>query len=65
LSSPLSSSDLAAVRAIERGATQLRMASRTRTRLLALGLISTRRGEFTLTDAGRRAGRRSRSSPWL
>jgi hypothetical protein len=60
----LSGIELAAISAIERGATQLRMAPRMRNRLLALGLISTRRSDFTLTDAGRRANRRTRS-PWL
>jgi hypothetical protein len=60
----LSGIELAAINAIERGATQLRMAPRTRNRLLALGLISTRRNAFMVTDAGRRAGRPSRS-PWI
>jgi hypothetical protein len=64
LPSLLSGTELAAISAIGRGATQLRMAPRTRDRLLALGLISTRRNDFTVTDAGRRASGRRRS-PWI
>jgi len=60
----LSSAELAAIHAIDRGATQLRMTWRIRSRLLGLGLISRPRHDFTVTEAGRRAGKLG-TDDWL
>ena len=53
----LSNAELAAIRAIDRGATQVRMTWRVESRLLGLGLISRPRRDFKVTEAGRRAGK--------
>jgi hypothetical protein len=60
----LSKAELEAIRAIERGATQLRMTERIKSRLLGLGLISRPRHDFTVTEAGRRAGKHG-ADGWL
>jgi hypothetical protein len=57
--------ELAALAAIGRGATQLRMAPRARARLLELGLIRQPRGELSVTQAGRRVLAPHRSNRWL
>ena len=58
--------ELAALAAIGRGATELRMASRVRTRLLALGLIQQPGGrQFSVTEAGRRMLTPHRTNRWL
>jgi len=57
--------ELAALAAIGRGATELKMASRVQTRLLALGLIQQPRGQLSVTDAGRRMLAPHRTNRWL
>lgn len=52
----LSTSEVGAIQAIARGATQLRLAPRTEARLLELGLISRRGRELTLTAEGHLGG---------
>lgn len=57
--------ELAALAAIGRGATELKMASGMQTRLLALGLIRQPRGQFSVTEAGRRVLAPHRTNRWL
>jgi len=57
--------ELAALAAIGRGATELKMASRVQARLLALGLIGQPGGQFSLTEAGRRMLLPHRTNRWL
>jgi len=60
----LSTAEIGAIQAIARGATHLRMTSRVEARLLELGLISRPGREFTVTEAGCRAGN-PRAEDWL
>ena len=64
-SSSVTWGELAALAAIGRGATALKMTSRTQARLLALGLIRQPRGHFSITDAGRRVLSPHRTNRWL
>jgi hypothetical protein len=57
--------ELAALAAIGRGATQLKMASRLQARLLALGLIQQPHGRLSITEAGRRMLAPHRTNRWL
>jgi hypothetical protein len=61
----LSMAEASAIQAIARGATELRMTSRIKGRLLELGLISRPRHGFTVTAAGHRAADPRRVNHWL
>jgi hypothetical protein len=61
----LGMAEVGAIQAIARGATQLRMTSRIKARLLELGLISRPRHQFAVTAAGRRAANPRRFNDWL
>jgi len=65
MQSRLSTAELGAIHAIARGATQLRMTSRIKGRLLELGLISGPQNGFTVTAAGHRAANPRRINDWL
>jgi predicted transcriptional regulator len=57
--------ELAALAAIGRGATELRMMSRVQERLLTLGLIEQPGGQLSVTEAGRRVLKPYRTNRWL
>jgi hypothetical protein len=57
--------ELAALAAIGRGATELKMTPQVQTRLLALGLIRQPRGQLSVTEAGRRFLAPHRTNRWL
>lgn len=57
--------ELAALAAIGRGATELKMTARVQARLLALGLIQQPGGQFSVTEAGRRVLTPHRTNRWL
>jgi hypothetical protein len=61
----LSMAEVGAIQPIARGATQLRMTSRIKARLLELGLISRPRHQFAVPAAGRRAANPRRFNDWL
>jgi predicted transcriptional regulator len=65
MASDITWSELAALAAVGRGATELRMASRVQARLLALGLIHQPGGHFSITEAGRRMLTPHRTNRWL
>jgi hypothetical protein len=58
-------SELAALAAIGRGATELKMTARMQARLLTLGLIQQPGGQFSVTEAGRRMLTPHRTNRWL
>ena len=57
--------ELAALAAIGRGATELKIASGVQARLLALGLIQRPGGQLSITEAGRRMLTPHRTNRWL
>jgi hypothetical protein len=61
----LSRPELAALQAVDRGVTQLRMPLRVQARLLERGLIGRPGARFIATDAGVRLLRPRRTNNWM